>query len=273
MIESDRVRRLPDVDRVSVLVAVILLAYTLARFLDIPERDLAVQLPGIYLALKINSNSLVALLVAGLTATGVDWLLRDHPALQGRNLFQNWLLPALTAIVIGIPLSQLPYGPIWWVSLVAGGALLTLILVAEYISVDTGDVRQPLAAAGLTAVSFALYLFLTVTLRSTGIRLFILLPALALASWLVSLRAMYLRLTGQWTVFEAAIIALIVGQFAAALHYWPLTPIEYGMYVLGLTYALTSLMINLIEGKHIRRALLEPSLALILSLIVALMIR
>jgi hypothetical protein len=94
-------RHLPDPERLSILAATILLAYALARFIDLPGREIAVQLPGIYLSIQINIKTIVALLVAGLTATGADWLLRDHPAIGKARSFEHWLLPALTAWVIG----------------------------------------------------------------------------------------------------------------------------------------------------------------------------
>ena len=261
MLSISQSRNLPEADRVSVLTAMIMLSYALTRFVELPERELAVQLPGLYLPLTINIHTIVAVLVAGLTAAGSDWLLHDHPALGGRPAYQHWLLPALTALVIGVPLNQLPAGVGWWIGLAAGGLVLALVLVAEYIAVDSQDVRQPLAAAGLTAVSFAVYLVLAGALRASGARLFGVLPAVAAAGWLVSLRALHLRLHGEWLLYEAAIIALIVSQCAAALHYWPLSPISFGLALVGPTYALTSLFGALVEERPLRQAIWEPLLA------------
>jgi hypothetical protein len=257
-----RPRHLPDADRLSILAATILLAYATARFVDVPARDLAAQLPGIYLAVEINTRTVVSLLVAGLTATGADWLLRDHPAMRSRSTFQHWLLPALTAWVIGVPLDQLPFGPQWLASFVIGGALLMLVLVAEYIVVDPDDVRHALASAGLTALSFALFLMLAITLRSSGGRLFLILPALTIAAGLVSLRTLNLRLQGRWMFLHALALALIVAQFAASLHYWSIPPIAYGLALLGPAYALTSLVGGLSEGEPLRQAIIEPALVL-----------
>lgn len=257
-------RNLPDADRLSMLAATILLAYALARFVDLPAREMAIQLPGIYLAIQVNVPTAVTLLVAGLTATGSDWLLRQHPAIQDKSTFEHWLLPALTAWVIGIPLFQLPLGPLWWIGFAIGGVLLMLVLVAEYISVDPDDVRQPAAAAGLTAVSFALYLILSIVLRQAGIRLFLLFLALTLAGGLVSLRSLQLRLQGRWAVTQAGLIALISGQIAAGLHYMPLSPVTFGLIMLGPTYALTSLIANLAEKEPLRQAITEPALVLII---------
>jgi hypothetical protein len=253
---------LPDPDRLSVLAATILLAYALARFINIPARELALQLPGVYLTVQFNVRTLIAFLVAGLTATGADWLLRQHPASHGKRTVEHWLLPALTAWVIGIPLFQMPLGPLWWAGFAFGGAALMLVLVAEYIVVDPQDLRHPLAAAGLTAVSFALYLALAIALRYSGSRLFLVLPALTLAAGLVSLRTLHLRLNGKWAALQSSLIALLCGQFAAALYYWPLSPVSFGLAVLGPAYALASLIANLDEQKPLLQAFIEPALVL-----------
>jgi len=254
---------LPQVDRLSFLAATILLAYAVARSIALPAREVAVQLPGIYLSVMVNVRTVVAFLVAGLTATGADMLFRDHPSYKRKNALEHWLLPALTAWVIGVPLYNLPLGPQWLASFAVGGALLMLVLVAEYITIDPDDARHAVAAAGLNAVSFALYLLLAITLRSAGLRLFLILPALTLSAGLVSLRTLHLRLRGRWQFLPALVLTLIYAQLTAALHYWPLSPITYGLILLGPTYALTSLIGTLAEGQSWRRAILEPALVLI----------
>lgn len=252
----------PDADRLSVVAAVIMLAYALNRFMEIPTRLLELQLPGLYLEFEINDSILTALLVAGLAAAGTDWLLRDHPGRNNQRVLPHTLLPAVTALVIGIPLNQMTFGISWWGGLLAGTILLVLVLVAEYIVIDTQDTRQPLAAASLSAVAFAIYLVLATTLRGAGTRLFFILPALMAATWLVSIRSLYLRLHGLWVVYESAIIALIVGQLAAAIHYLPLTPLRFGLILLGPAYALTSLFSGLIEEKPPQKLLIEPAIVM-----------
>jgi len=257
-------RHLPDTDRLSLLSATILLAYALARFVDLPIRELAVQLPGLYLSLGINLRTLVTFLVAGVTASGADWLLRAHPRLGEKSTIEHWLLPTLTAWVIGLPLFQLPLGLTWWGGFAIGGSLLMLVLVAEYITVDPEDMRHPIAAAGLTAVSFALFLSLVVALRYSGTRLVLFLPGMALACALVSLRTLHLRLHGRWAFLQAGLTALVCAQLAAPLHYWPLSPVSMGLALLGPAYALTSLMANLGENKPMHQALVEPLVVLVI---------
>lgn len=254
---------LPDADRLSVLAATILLAYASTRLIQLPSRELGIQLPGFYLAVELNIRAIVALLVGGLTASGADLLLRAHPGLRGKKTFEHWFLPGLTAWVIGFPLYQLPLGSQWLASFILGGALLMLVLIAEYIAIDPDDLRYTPASAGLIAVSFSLYLILAIAMRSADLRLFLIMPVITLAGGLVSLRALHLRLRGRWFFFPAIALSLIIAQLTAALHYWPISPIAFGLTLLGPTYALTSLIGALAEGIPLRRAILEPTLVLI----------
>jgi hypothetical protein len=258
-------RYLPNADHLSVVAAMIVLAYTLERFIDLPVWQIARQLPGLYIELNINVNLITSLLVAGMTAAGADWLMREHPTAKVKYPLVHTILPALTALVIGIPLSSVPVGLGWWLGLIGGAIILVLVLIAEYIALDPQDVRLPLASASLSAVSFALFLVLAGALRSAEVRLLYNVPILVFASWLVSLRVTNLRLHGVWTIYESAIIAFIVGQITAAFNYWPMTPISFGLALLGPAYALISLFCNLIEGKHYRQFILEPVLSLLIA--------
>lgn len=262
MSASVRPQHYPDASRLSIVSATILLGYALARFANLPLQEFGVQLPGLYLSGAINSSTLVTLLVAGLTAAGESWLLSSHPALHHHLTFEHWLLPALTAWVIGVPLFQLPLGTIWGIGFILGGTILMLVLIAEYIVIDVTDARQPIASAGLIIVSFTIYLILAVSLRYAGLRLYVILPALTIAAFLVSLRTLHLRLHGQWLFVQAGLVALIIGQFAAAFHYWPLSPVAYGLALLGPAYSLTNLMAGLQEGKPLRQAVVEPAIVL-----------
>ena len=85
-------RHLPDADNLSILSAIILLAYVIARFVDIPLNEFTVQLPGLYLNFELSIRTIITLLVAGLAASGAEWLLRQHPRLREQKTFDHWIL-------------------------------------------------------------------------------------------------------------------------------------------------------------------------------------
>jgi len=255
-------RYLPDRDRINVLLATILLAYALTRVINAPDFNFGFNLGDIPFAFSLNINMAFAVLAGGLAATGVDWLLRGHPSIQPGETIEHWLLPTLMALVIGTALYILPTGVFWWVGFGLGGVLLVVVFRAEYAAVDPGDTNYPFATATLAAMSYTLVLILAVALRSNGLRLVLLSPTIFITSGLASLRVMHLRLNENWEFGWAIGIALITTQLGTALHYWPLTPVQFGLAVLAPVYALTSLAVNLIEEVPFRQAVIEPAVIL-----------
>ena len=261
---------LPDLNRVSVLTATILLAYALARFLVIPVWEISFDLLGVYFELALDLQSVMVLMAAALTVAGADWLYFDHPALHGRSRVPFGVLPALTALVLGVVLNQMPFNANWWLGLFGGGAALSLVLAGEYLSINIEDVRHPLAGALLIAAAFALFLALGTSLVTAGLRLYVLAPAVFLEAFMVSLRVLHLRLQGEWAVYDALVIAFVVGQLAAGLHYWAVSPIDFALLLVGPTYALNSLFVTWVEERSLRQSWWEPSLALVLTLLAVL---
>jgi len=254
---------LPDMNRLSVLAAAIMLAYALSPFIKFPGMSFSIPLPGVVFDFEFSFTVLVSIIAAGMAGTGMLWLLEDHPDVSRRQRYRHLLIPALTAWAIGTPLNTLKPGLEWWIVFLLGGTLLVFVMVAEYIVVDPADIRHAPASVGLTAVSFALFLILAIAVRATGLRLYLAIFALAPAVLLVALRTIFLRTSGGWFYVRAAAIALIVTQFALSLHYWPITPLTYGLMLLGLTYALIELISTTSEGKALKVAWIEPSIILV----------
>jgi hypothetical protein len=251
----------PDANRLSILAASVLLTYVLPRLLSAPGPLLNWNFFGLAIEIPLNLNLLTIVLSAALTAAGMEWILRSHPNFESEISLQHWILPALTAFALGIPLYNLPPGTAWWVSFFLGGTLLLLVFVAEYIALDVTDTRYTFASAGLIAVSFSLFLVLSSALAFAGARLVLLLLVILPAAGLVSLRAIHLR-TNRWEWQWAIGIALVCAQVGAALHYWPLSPVQYGLGVLAPLYILTGIAINLGEELSLRRTLLEAAIYL-----------
>src|SRR5512147_3023957 len=146
----DERKYLPDTNRVGMLTSTVLLAFALTRIIQAPAFNVELQLPGFFLTLPLNISTAMSLLTAGLTATGMDWLLRGHPSLKGRTTIQWWLLPTLTAFVISTSLSILPSGRAWWVGFTISGIFIFFVFLAEYIVVDSDSPYYAAAIAGLT---------------------------------------------------------------------------------------------------------------------------
>ncbi|HAV78002.1 MAG TPA: hypothetical protein DCX53_11690 [Anaerolineae bacterium] len=264
---------MPDANRIGMLTSTILLALALARLIPSTGFNLEVQFPGFLFAVPLNVTSIMGILTAGLTATGMDWLLRGHPSLSSRVTFQWWLLPTLTTFVISVPLSTLPNNRFWWVGFLLSGIFIFFVILAEYIVVDADAPYYSVSVAGLTSISYTLFFVLSIALNASGVRLFILLPALFIAALLAGLRILYLRMSGKWEIAWALGIGFVCIQLAAGLHYWPLTPVQFGLLLIGPLYGLTNLAINLDENIPARRATLEPSIVTALCWGLAIILR
>ena len=267
----DEQKYLPDTNRVGMLTATVLLAFALTRIVQAPAFEVELQLPGFLLAFPLNISTTMSLLTAGLTATGMDWLLRGHPTLNGRATVQWWLLPTLSAFVISVPLTVLP-GSAWWVGFAVTGTFLFFVFLAEYIVVEPGAPFYGTSMAGLTAIAYTLFFILAVALRYSDARLFLAAPPLFIAAGLASLRIMHLRLGG-WEFAWASGIALVCVQIASGLHYWPISPVQFGLMLTGPLYALTNLAVNLGEELPVGRAVFEPAVSTALCWGLAIFIR
>ena len=261
-------RYLPDTNRISVLTATVLLAFALTRLLETTAYLVGFQVFGLIIRFDIDLRIIIILLASGLTATGMDWLLKSHPLIsKKKRTLDHWLVPMLTALVLGMPLYLLRMNALWWVGFSVGGLLLVLVFWSEYVVVSPGDVNYPTAMVVLTVLSFALYLILAMILRYSEARLFFLLPMTFLSTFLVSLRTLNLRLGGRWEIAWALGIALVGSQLAAGLHYLPITPVYYGVILLSVLYSLTTLVASLLEGIPLKRALVEPGIMLFLLMV------
>lgn len=265
----DNIRNhLPDLNRLSITVSTILLAYTLTHFMSIPPQEIGFSLLGIFFNLRINFSTLVAILVAGLTASGSAWLLQDHPARQeSANTMIHWLLPSLTSLVLMLAVNQLPFNTSWWIAAAASGLGLILVLIAEYVVLDPTNRFLIPAEMGITALSIVLFLILAISLHAGETRLFYRVPVLSTAALLVYLRVVNLRQRDVWAINQGSVPFLLIGEIAAGLHYLPVDSIGFGVALAGPLYALIEISDDLPGGKMelTLEKIFWPGLIMILS--------
>jgi hypothetical protein len=244
---------LPDINRLSVVSATIMMAFALTQLVTFPTRSFSFLLFGVLLELSLNFGTVITLLTAVLAAAGIDWLIRSHPErdqYQHRLMvIRHWIVPVLTTLVIGTALNTFAGGAAWWAIFALGSLLLMAVLIAEYNVVSADDVLHPLATVGLTGLSFALYLLLAYALYSAQLRLYIRIPLLAIGAMMVISRSFYLRL-GRWHTLWAIVYSLMVSELAIGINYLPLTPTQYSVLLVGFAYALTSILTAIKETRH-----------------------
>ena len=158
-------------------------------------------------------------------------------------------------------------------ALAFAASLLVIVFLAEYITIDPSAPSYAFARAGLTALAYALFLILAMSLRFSGVRMFLLFPVVLVVAGLISLRILHLDGTDRWDFPWALGIGIVCAQIGAGLHYWPLTPIQFGLALTGPLYALTMLSASLTENTPLRRAAVGPILILGLSWVSAFLVK
>lgn len=264
-------RNLPDGERLSIVMAVILLAYAVSRFVQTPGRTLALELAGVYLPLQLNINAAIAVIVAGLTAAGTDWLLLESRP-SGRSRYRHWLLPAMTAWVFSLLLASLPFNAEWWLALAFCAGVVLAVIVAEYASSSNGNTYNAFATQALSLLTFGLFLVLAIIVRAVGLRLYLALPAVGLGLLMAGSRLQLLRAGRRWQPFQVVGLAFVGVQIAAALHYLPISALGYGLALLGLLFALHRYTMAINEQDLSIQPIREATLAVALFWILAIII-
>ena len=262
----------PNRERLSIVIAMILLAYALTQLISAPSRIIPISIGGIYLPINLDFSNVVALAVALITASGTDWILRDHPGLQAKSTLPNLLLPSTTSWVLYISLNNLGDSPLRWLIFFAGGLFLIAVILSEWTVLSEDSLQKPLAEILLTALAYALFLALLISVITAKQRLFISLPTIGLASIALSIRVIQLQINSQDAISLAAACMLVTTQIAAAMHYLPVQPISASLILLGTLYSTTNFSVNLEQQNSINRALLEAGAPLLLLLGIAIWI-
>ena len=259
---------LPSVNQLSMIVVVILFGYLILPYLELPLQEFTLRFLGFELIYELEVRSLIAILLAGLAAVGTNWLLSEHPYYHGQSLLLHAILPALTAWVATIPLSQIAPSMRWWGLFFMAAALLMIVFTAEYISLDPRDKRYSFATMGLTALSFGLYLFLAISMRGGEYRLLVSSTSLAVVSFPITLRTLYLRLNGERHFDWAIGISLVIGQVAVGLHYLPISPILFSVIMVALAYALVDAAEAVIQERPLRRVWIETGVIILIMFLI-----
>ena len=267
-------RSFPSRDQLSVLTAVIVLAYALARFLDIPAHAIGGTFFGSALGLELNGQFVMMLLVAALISAGSDTLIRSHPAFAGRaagTTIVHWIIPGATALVLGAALNRLPDGPVWWLGLGGSAVGLIVVLIAEYVVVDPEAPRREAAVLALTALAYALALILFVVMHSLSARAAIsaTVSGLVAAGLAWRLFTLHGAPPGRASLY-AALAGLVCAEVIWALNYWRVPSSSAALMATIPFYISVGLAQQHLAGRLTRRVWIEFAVVGGLGLLIAL---
>ncbi len=247
-----------------------MLAFAISQFLFVPGNPIAFSFGVFIIPIPLDLATLITFAIAAMTASGTDWVLRDHPTLTGKSTLPNLLLPALTAWVLSLTLNNMTANPAKWLVLISGGIFLLIVIVSEYLVLFTDTFHAPVAAGILTAIAYAMLLAMTVTLESTDQRLILSLPVLTVGSSVLSLRILQLQgiRTATWLYALGGMLLTI--QVSTSLHYLPLGALPHGIIVFGSLYTAINFVLNIEQDISLRRSALEAGIPLVLIVLLAL---
>ena len=229
-----------DRDRLSVLVAVLLLGSLLFRFIELPESVWRLEPLGSPLEVRITGVWLLVAVMVGVVCTGTNLILHDHPHLgryPGRPIYISWILPGLVTGLSILLLARISSWPLWVGGLFLVGLGVSLTISAEYVAVcpdSSGYARARLSLNGLAyLLAFVLFnLIYQTRTRSLVTATLTLLTAFLLSLDLLSVADVQLRRVLPF----AGIVALIVGESTWVLNYWQLSAWAGGLFLLLIFY-------------------------------------
>ena len=258
-----RARHFPSRDRLSVLTAVIVLAYALARFITVPALGVRLFVLGSLWEFQLDSAVLLLTLVAALISTGSDSLIRSHPYFAShpaKSSLTHWILPGTTALVLGAALDRLPDEPLWWLGLALSAFALIAVLIAEYIVVDPDDAAWDAATLGLTTLAYALALILFNLLHAYPAHPVIAAGIGGIATTGLTGRLFALKsLPGSSgrAILYAALVGLICAEAIWALSYWRVASGSAALLLMVPFYVSLGLAQQHLTGRLTRRVWVE----------------
>lgn len=246
--------------RFSIVSALVALSLTLIYFLpeDVPARVLSI--PG--LQISFSPLQLIPLFIAIISLTGAYWVLISNPEIERKGwlvqqVLPNLVLPAINIFIFALILTQTNKSYEWWGILFTGVLTFSIILYAEYQVLKSNVSTNTIFTVLLISLAHALFMAFTIALRASVSRIFLIIPAIVLASIFVSYRTIYLRTDGKFKSYWIYVVTFICFQFAIALYYLFLTPNQYGLILTAILFVSNAVIARIGQGDR-KRLYIEP---------------
>lgn len=266
---------MPNYDRLSVVVSLILLCLALSLIIELPMRTFSFVVLGSPLTIRFSQNWPVAALLASMACIGTDSIVRLHPLSRGRKelpcTFVFWILPGLATLLATLLLPRAPNRIYTLGSLAMMGILLPLIITAEYHTVDPAAPGYRAARLGLNVVAYLVALVLFVLVYGSRARSLLSATATLAGGGLLALDLLHgARQSLRRTSLYALIVGLVMGEIVWALNYSKVNSLTAGILLLLIFYLITGLSRQGLLGLLSRRILIEFALVALVGLVLLL---
>jgi len=212
-------------DRLSVLVASILLLSILFRFIQFPEASWRLEVLGSPLEIQITGATLLVAFSIALVITGTRAVLMAHPSVRGlpRPLYLSWVLPGLLTGLSVYVTSLAPDLRLWGAGTLLTAFLISLAVSAEFTALSTEDPGYARARLALNLLAYILAFALFYFIYRTRARSLITATATTLTAFLVALDLLSIADVGVGQVaLYAGVVGLVTGESTWAFNYWRL---------------------------------------------------
>lgn len=240
-------------DRLSVLIAVLLLGNVLFRFIELPQHVVQLHPLGSPLVIEITGTWLLVTLMVALVCTGTNWVIYDHPSLgkiRERPLYVSWILPGLLAGLSAFTLGYAPNWQLWITGLAAVAIGISLTIADEYTVVDPDWPGYPMARLRLSVLAYLLAFTLFILIYQSRARSLLTATGAGFVAGLVALDLLSgSELPLRRVYLFAGIIALISGEVTWALNYWRVSAWVGGLGLLLVFYITTNVSHQHLLGR------------------------
>jgi len=262
-------------ERLSVLIGLIVLSLSLLPLIESPvTTGVGTSFLGTPLRLEFSATTFVSILAAALTCAGIDMLMRAHPRVrrgEATHTFPYWISPALTVIVATQLLSNMSDARLWVMGLVLTGALLWVVAVAEYATIDPEGPAAGRARLFLNAMAYVLVVLLFGLIWNTRARS-------SISATLTFFVALSLAFDLLWAsranlsrvLLLAVGIGLVMAQCNWAINYWRSDVFTAALAQMLVFYALVGLTSQSLIDRLNRRVLIEFAVVMAVALILLL---
>jgi len=257
-------------DRVSVLVWVVLIGLAAQRLLSLPTVVITGPMLGSPITFAITTDTVLGLILAGLTASGTEAVVRAHPLRYTGELGPRWLYWGVPVALISVALLLLPAAPsrlYWLAGLTLTGIALGLSLAGIYYTMDPFATGYRRARLAMNALTYGVALVMYLVVYRTRVRSIVSATEVMLLSTLLALELLRgsRRPTLQVGIY-AGIAGLVLGQATWALNYMRLQSLTGGLILLLLFYNIVGLSQHAMQGRISRRMVIEFALITIAAL-------
>lgn len=252
---------MPARERVGVIVALVAAGLFWSSVLALPARSLDVWV----LSFTLTGRALLGLVLLGLTGTGVEYVLRGHPRIGDKvrgDASVGWVLP-VSAIAVAYTFLSQPSGVQARVTAVlAAGTALSLLVIAEYLVLDSSERWLAILQFSLHLVAYLLGVLLYGAIDMYVSSALVAMMAVAAVSAMLGFRLLSAqqcspRRTWPYMLGQGALLG--IGSWV--LNRSEVSTLSQSLVLTVLLYVLTGVVRQFLVGKLTRQIALEYALA------------